>query len=53
MPRRRDSPDPTFINEEVPMLDIHTPDPLNMRVWLMLAVLGAFLCLLGLYNFLT
>ena len=30
---------------------INTPDLLNLRVWLMLAVLGAILCAIGWYRF--
>jgi hypothetical protein len=33
-------------------MDINTSERLNQRVWLMLAVLGAFLCLLGWYELL-
>jgi hypothetical protein len=30
----------------------NTPDLLNMRIWLMLAVLGAILAVIGWYRFL-
>jgi hypothetical protein len=33
-------------------MDPTTPDRLNLRVWLMLAVLGAILCLVGWYRYL-
>lgn len=29
------------------------PDKINMRVWLMLAVLGAVLCLIGWYRYVS
>jgi hypothetical protein len=28
------------------------PDPLNMRLWTMLAIVGAILCLIGWYRYL-
>jgi hypothetical protein len=30
-----------------------TPDLLNLRVWLMLAILGAILCVIGWYRYFT
>jgi hypothetical protein len=33
------------------MPGLTTPDWLNLRLWLMLAVLGAVLCLIGWYRF--
>jgi hypothetical protein len=32
---------------------LNTPDRLNLRVWLMLAILGAILCVIGWYRYLT
>jgi hypothetical protein len=34
-------------------MDTNTPDRLNMRLVVMLAALGAFLCLVGWYRFLS
>jgi hypothetical protein len=33
------------------MPGLTTPDPLNLKVWLLLAVLGALLCVIGWYQF--
>jgi hypothetical protein len=33
-------------------MNTQQPDRLNLRVWLMLAILGAVLCLVGWYRYL-
>jgi hypothetical protein len=33
-------------------MDTKQPDRLNLRVWLMLAILGGVLCLVGWYRYL-
>jgi hypothetical protein len=34
-------------------MDTNATERLNQRLWLVLAALGAFLCLVGWFNFLT
>ena len=34
-------------------METNSPDKMSMRVWLILAVLGAVLCIVGWYRFLS
>jgi hypothetical protein len=32
-------------------MDTNSPDRMSMRIWLMLAILGAILCIVGWYRY--
>jgi hypothetical protein len=37
--------------ERTDAMDTNSPDRMSMRVWLMLAILGAVLCIVGWYRY--
>ena len=37
--------------ERTDAMDTNSPDRMSMRIWLMLAILGAVLCIVGWYRY--